>query len=259
MQNDTFYLLAAPEQLPQLRRWNAFPALFSCRLSESGTLLHLPDALPAAGGVLVLSDCSQPLRPCAPRLCPELLRTCLRQGARGLLLDFDARDEAHGAIVSTLAPLLAGRGITLFVPEYYAPAAPSARVLISSALSGGTLEQRLEEALVRFGADRTVLALEKAAEDFPLPAPDGCGTPLTDLQLRQMLERLRPAVWFSTPLCARYFTYLTAAGAVRFVLFDDDDTLRRKVETARRLGICRFLLPWAEVCGSPDSFGLRRR
>jgi hypothetical protein len=205
----------------------------------------------------VFSDCPHPLTLPPDRLAFTIIKECLRRAARGLLLDFDTQDESRGQLITQLSRLLPGKGITLFVPEYYAPAAPQARILISSALSGGTLEDRLSDALSRFGPERTVLALERRAEDFSLPAPDGCGTPLTDLQLQQMLERLRPAVWFSTPLCARYFTYLTAAGAVRFVLFDDTDTLSKKLETARRVGLRRFLLPWDEVSSCPEKFSLR--
>ena len=259
MANDTFYLLAPPEQAPALRPWDAFPALFTCKLGEGGELLCRRDAGAVRGGVLVLSDGPGALTGPADRLALTIIKECLRRGGRGLLLDFDARDGGRGELIVRLARLLRGQGITLFVPEYYASAAPEGRVLISSALSGGTLEDRLAEALARFGPDRTVLALERAAEEFSLPAPDGCGTPLSDARLREMREGLRPSVWFSEPLCARYFTRQTETGEVRFVLFDDGETLRRKVERARRVGLRRFLLPWAEVREEPGAFGMRRR
>ena len=44
-----------------------------------------------------------------------------------------------------------------------------------------------------------------------------------------------------------------------FVLFDDGDTLRRKVEVARRLGIQTFLAPWAEAAPYMAQLGIQRR
>lgn len=49
--------------------------------------------------------------------------------------------------------------------------------MISSALSGGSLRQRLEEAVERYGPQRTTLAVERVAEDFFLPPQPGRGVP----------------------------------------------------------------------------------
>ncbi len=68
---------------------------------------------------------------------------------------------------------------------------------------GGSLAQRLEEAAERFGRDRIALSLERSAEDFSLPSPRAGGAPLTRQQLRQQMDTLRPAVFFSRELCAR--------------------------------------------------------
>ena len=84
-------------------------------------------------------------------------------------------------------------------------------------------------------------------------------TPLTAAELGERMERLRPAVFFSHELCARYFTYMGRDGSAHFVLFDDGETLRRKVEVAHRAGIHTFLAPWAQVEEHAGQLGLRRR
>ena len=48
----------------------------------------------------------------------------------------------------------ARRGWTLYVTEPYGHSSPRARVMIPSALSGGSLSRRLEEAAERFGRER---------------------------------------------------------------------------------------------------------
>ena len=176
----------------------------------------------------------------------------------GVLLDFDRKLPPLSQLVSRLSPILARRGITLFVPEYYAPLAPQAKVLISSAISGGSLALRLQESRERFGANRVVLAVEKTAEDFLLPALTGCGTPLPDERLEELRTKLSPTIFFSRELCARYFTYRDTDGGVHFVLFDDLDTIAHKLEVARQADIHAFLLPWPEISHAPERLCIPR-
>ncbi len=143
-------------------------------------------------------------------------------------------------------------------PRPTGPAPPTPRVMIPSALSGGSLSLRLEEARERFGRDRVALALEKAAEDFFLPSPTGSGVSLTREQLQERLEQLRPSVFFSNDLCARYFTYMSRENGAHFVLFDDGDTLRRKMDVARQAGVHTFLAPWSEAGEHAAQLGLSR-
>ena len=104
---------------------------------------------------------------------------------------------------------------------------------------------RLQEAVQRFG--RVVLAVERVAEDFYLPSPTGQGTPLTRDELAQRLEERAPQVYFSTDLCAHYFTYMSDASGAHFVLFDDAGSIRKKLQLARQLDIGEALLPYAQV------------
>ena len=81
---------------------------------------------------------------------------------------------------------------------------------------------------------------------------------MTGPELEGLLGKREPSVFYSGDLCAKYFTY-TENGAGHFVLFDDGDTLRRKIETARRLGIRTFLAPWAEIGPHAAQAGIQRR
>ena len=84
------------------------------------------------------------------------------------------------------------------------------------------------------------------------------GQPLTREELAQKRRQMNPSVFFSGELCARYFTYMNREGGAHFVLFDDGDTLRRKMEVARRAGIHTFLAAWPEVADCVEQLGLQR-
>ena len=110
-----------------------------------------------------------------------------------------------------------------------------------------TIREILVEAQQRFGRERVVLALQRTAEDFFLPSPTGSGRPLTQKQLHQLMEERSPSVFFSRELCARYFTYMSRDSGAHFVLFDDAQTMAKKVEIARQLSIPTILGAWSDL------------
>lgn len=258
MAQDTFIITLPPRQLPALRGWQVTPAHLAYRLGPGPHLFRAESTVPK-GGLMVVDDRDfDGLGPTGP-LCQEILRECQARGFSGAVLDFENRLPPLEQIAASLDEQFARRGWGLYVTERYAPHAPHARVMIPSALSGGSLQRRLEEALERCGESRTVLALEKVAEDFSLPSPTGSGRPLTEQELEELRERLSPSVFFSGDLCARYFTYMSRENGAHFVMFDDGDTLRRKIEVGRKLGVGTFLIPWADAAPYAARLGIPRR
>lgn len=255
---DTFLLTLTPRQLPALRGWRATPALLAYRLGPGPHLLRADGVVPPRGALMVVGDGAYDGLGQSGPLCQELLGECRSRGLAGAVLDFDRRLPPLEAACARLDDLFSRRGLALYVPEGYASAAPHGRVMIPSALSGGSLELRLEEAGERFGPDRVVLALELRREDFPLPSPTGGGKPLSREELEALKRRLSPSVFFSRELCARYFTYMDGEGTPHFVLFDDGDTLARKVEVARRAGVHTFLAPWTQIAPFAGRLGIPR-
>lgn len=239
--------------MPRLPVRNCFPVWLAYRVDPTLHLLRLHNASSFQGGVMAISTCPEPSAGDPVQLCRSILGECARHSFRGVLLDLDHPSVHYERLAHLLVRELPRRSVTLFLPECLAPCAPGCRVLISSALSGGSLDQRLLEAVERHGADRVVLAVEPAAEDFTLPAPTGCGKPLTKQELADLRGSLRPNIHFSRPLCTRYFTYCRN-DTVHVVLFDDDTTIAQKLTCARRCGVSRFLLPWCEISGHPCDF-----
>ena len=238
------YLAATPDRLTRARAVTPRLAHVAYRLGPGSELLAAPLPPALRGGLMVLSDWDCPPVEEPDRLARQIARTCLRRGYAGVAADFDppARPDRL-ALLEALSPLLASCGRTLYVPEH-CPVAGAA-ILLCTALSGGTLEGRLTQAVGQYGAEHLALDLQRLAMDFPLPCPSGQGTPLSAEALDALL-REEPAVFFSQALCARYFTY-RKGGETRFVLFDDAETLRRKLRIARESGIPDALCVYPEV------------
>ncbi len=60
------------------------------------------------------------------------------------------------------------------------------------------------------------------------------------------MGRKQQSVFYSHDLCAKYFTF-TDVEESRFVLFDDADTLRRKLRMGQDLGFTAGFLMYPEV------------
>lgn len=217
------------------------------RVGPGSTLLRRGDLSPSTprGGLLSISDREAPTITDPEVLCAAVLRECTRRDCAGALLDFEGPKRRDRVLFAEkLAKALSGSRRTLYLPEGYAPAAPGAVQVVCTALSGGNFSQRMREAARQCG--RMALDLQRLRMDFRLPAPSGEGTPLSGEEFRQLVEREKPAVFFSQDLCARYFTY-TREGQLHFVLFDDAETLERKLRFGAGLGASAAFFMWPEV------------
>ena len=237
MGRETFLAALLPGELHQLRGWEAAPAHLAYRMGPGARLLRAGEG--QKGGVMVVDDGGFDGRGDPTSFCRAVVEECRSRGFSGAVLDWEARLPLLEQIAARLDEVFHHRGLALYVPEVYGRRAP--------------------RAVERFGRERVVLALEKRAEDFFLPAPTGCGQPLSREELAQRMARLRPSVFFSRELCARYFTYMSRESGAHFVLFDDGDTLCRKVEVARRAGVTAFFAPWEEIRDHAGAMGVPRR
>ena len=227
------------------------------RIGPDSTLLRQNPLPREKGGLLMIGDADTPPVHAPGTLCEAVLRECARRGAEGVLLDFEQAPRPDLRVFAgKLESALARKQFTLFLPQSYA-ADSAAFVLVGTALSGGNLREHLCEAAKRYGR-RLTLDVERVRMDFPLPCHTGKGISLSASELSALLEQSRPSVFFSPDLCARYFTYKGEHGT-RFVLFDDAETVKRKLRLGRELGAAAAFFLWPEVRDIAEELELLRR
>lgn len=216
------------------------------RIGPDSTLLRQNPPPQNRGGLLSISDADgHPIRN-AGALCAAVTRECGRGNYSGVVLDFEKPpSEDRKAFVRQLFDALSRTRRTLYLPERYIDAAPGAVMLLCSAISGGNFSEYLQNAAARRRGGRLALDVERLRMDFRLPCPSGQGVPLGGEEFRR-LTALSSARFFSPELCARYFTYIRS-GETHFVLFDDAETLNRKVRIAAEMGFSAAFFMWPEV------------
>ncbi len=219
------------------------------RVCQGPHLYRVGGMTPPRGGLMGIGNTGFSGGGDPSKFCQEVVRECVSRNFRGVVCDFEGgRSGVLERAITQLGEGFSRRNWSLYVPEQYGQCTPHARVMISSALSGGSLRLRLEEAVAQYGK-RVVLAVERLSEDFLLPSLSGGGTPLSAEELASLQERLSPSVFYSADLCARYFTYMGQDGGVHFVLFDDRETTARKIQLAEELGLVAVVMAWAEIGG----------
>ena len=246
---DMLILTTPPDRLAQARETGLTIGHMAYRVGRGPHLFRSGVPVPLRGGLMVVDAKGFDSRGEPGVLCQEILRECAARGFGGVICDFEGRTiPLLERVLTQLDEILARKGLTLHVPEGYGHCTPKARVLIPSALSGGSLTQRLEEGILRFGGpERITLAIRRVAEDFFLPSPTGSGRPMSRDELAHDLDTRTPSVFFSNELCARYYTYMSRENGAHFVLFDDAMSIRKKLQVARSLDINRAVAALTEI------------
>lgn len=249
MPEETRMILTAPPSAARAASSHGLPVgHMAYRVGAGANLLRANIPINLRGGLMVVDSGGFDGHGDAAFFCQQVIRECSARSFDGVILDFEGRPHPFlGQIVNRLGTLLTRRGWPLYVTEEYAGFSNQARVIIPSALSGGSLSKRLSEAIDRFGTARVALGVQRTAEDFTLPSPNGSGTHLSREELARRIQSRGAAVYFSDELCAHYFTYMSRQSGAHFVLFDNAGSIRKKIQFARNLGLCACLLAWPEV------------
>ena len=216
----TFIPASGEEQLYRLLRRGRPSATLAYSLDRS---FPAPRS-PLQGGCMILGGRIRSVR------AGETVKECRRRGIETVVCGFS---PCAGLELLRFCEVLRRRGIRCVIAERCWQEGCGAAVLLSTAISGGTLRQRLEEAVSRCG--EVYLDLERTRRVFPLPCPDGAGTPIGAEELDRY-AREAESCFFSPELQCKVLVHREEA-AVRFVLFDDAETLRCKTDLAAELGI----------------------
>ena len=249
MQGQTRLILTTPPSTAQTASAYGLPVgHMAYRIGPGGNLLRAKIPINLRSGLMVIDGSGFNGRADPNIFCQQVIRECTTRAFDGVILDFEGKPQPLlRQIVNKLGSLLLRRGWPLYVTEEYGGISEHARVIIPSALSGGSLNKRLSEAVERYGTGKVALGIQRTAEDFTLPAPSGCGTPLTREELTRRIQSRGASIFFSDELCAHYFTYMSRQNGAHFVLFDNAASIRKKIQIARNLGLCACIMVWPEV------------
>lgn len=245
-ENPVLRLLVPPPLRGEAARFRLTPAHLAYRVGGGPHLFRTQLPTPLAGGIMVLDRQGFDGQGKAEPFCQEVVRECSARNFQGVFCDFDAPAvPVLERAVTLLAPTFQQRGWNLYVPQSYAEN-KTAKVVVPTALSGGSLRHHLREAIDSYGRERVVLGLQWSCEDFSLPAKNGSGVPLSADELTALKQKRRPNIYFSDDLCANYFTYMPTGERPHFVLFDDAASMGKKLALARELGIQEAFLPYPD-------------
>ena len=242
------YLLTPPDMTAEAGRHGLPLVHLAFSLRAEGRLWSPPLSRQCRGGLMLVGTAEAPAKGDPDRALRQILSQCRERHFLGVVLDAEGPPAPFlSRLINALDRELARMGRGFFLPLDYARFSRRAVLFFSSALSGGSLRHRLEQLARAYDPGRLTLALERTAEEFPLPAPEGHGVPLSQEALGELMAGLRPTVHFSEDLCAHYFTYLDRQSRPRLVLFDRADSLRQKRALAKAAGIERFFLLYPQA------------
>ncbi len=235
------YLITSPEEDAAARQWG-YP-LAHMAYGTGDEILELTVgrlSLTTQGGWLVLTDQHLPEVGDPRQFATQVKLECRRRHYQAVLADFElpANDRAC-EIISALS----AANLSLILPASYGEIFPKALVLVESAISGGNLREYFEEQTARW-PERICLSLRPLRMRFPMPSQNPEGENLDSKTLAAILQCHQS--YFSHELGCRYCTQQLDSQFF-FVLFDDTDSLRYKLELADQLGIHTAAVLYQEV------------
>ena len=244
----TYICCAVPEQAVGARRvptahmaWGIGPGL---------TLLSANADIPRQGGLMVISDQAYDRSEGYPkRLAQECLYLCCSLGLSGIVCDFEQPvRRLLEVFVSECAERFPSRGCTVYAPERYI-CHNALRVILPTALTSGSLPNRIRQAVGLYGAHRVTLDMERVSRDLLLPGSNSNGINVSPDTIALLLSSRGGASFFSGELGARYFTYRDTEGHTHFVVYDDAGTFRYKTELALQMGIREGFVLYPDMMG----------
>ena len=235
-------LAVTPEQAKLVNNPDTTLAHIAYRLENGPTLTRLRQAQPGPGGLLYLGE-DQISGNNYTYLFQQLLRECSARHFQGVIADLP---PGLDGMIQQLDTLLPQNALTLYLPEHYHNTGKKARLLVSTALTGGSLRRHLQERSERYGAGRIVGVLQRVCAQVIPQGKSNQTTPISQEELLRLRQQHKPQIQWSAELCLRYFT-CNEQGKLRFVLFDDKETLQAKRRLCGELGIRMCLGAWAEL------------
>lgn len=230
----------------------ALPGYMGFSLCDEPPFFLKPAAIPPVsdGWILIQdSEFPPPERLCD---CVAAVREYLLQAApAGVYLDFEAPpDDPREDFVWQLDQALHALQLPLVVPEAYIPATAHAMACIPARLSGGTLQQRLQEAVQHY-QNGVCVELILGAVVMKLPCVDSEAALCTLDEAQQLAQKHSSVIHHSSDFCCDYFLFAEEQTAY-CVLLDTSSSLQEQYLAARDCGARLCIGLWSEL--GPDFY-----
>lgn len=234
------YIIAAePKEIKNASSFRQPLAHIAYKIGRDARLYRAEDAAGIEGGYMIVSSDGDVLPD--EYTVTEIINECKSRRFKGVFANFGPTP-----LLGELSKALAEQNLRLIVTENLGSEHPYAWVLISSALSGGTLRRRLGEAIGKYGAGRIVLDIERIIREFVPPAYDGEGRIVSKEEFKTLKARYSPTPFFSHELCCNYFIFFEG-GRPHIVLYDNLGSIKNKLFTASSLGIDKAMFLYSEI------------
>ncbi len=168
-----------------------------------------------------------------PESASDIILELAKRNYSGLIADTECGYDK--SVEALLKQLEKAEVSPLYIERIYAKAVPDARVMISSAVKGGSFDEMICAAKKEYGS-RCVLQLDRLSEDSPLPFRDTAGTKLKPADRAELQRKTGSQGFFSPKLMTNYFTYYDGDKKAHFVLYDTSSGIKRKLELAASRG-----------------------
>jgi len=234
-----YFVAAEPKDIKNASSFRKPLAHLAYKIGADGRLYRAEEAASIDGGYMILSAEGE-IRS-DEHTVPEIINECRVRHFIGVFVNFGA-----SPMLTALAGALSELNLRLIVPEPLGKDFRNAWVMLSTALSGGTLKRRLSEAVNTYGAGRIVLDVERVSRDFTPPAPDGEGRLLTREEFETLKAGISPIPFFSYDLCCNYFIFMED-GQPHIVLYDNLGSIKNKLLIAGSLRIDKAIFLYSET------------
>jgi hypothetical protein len=248
------YICVSPAEATEASR-SGFPLChMAYRIGQGFRLYRSGIGINVRNGMMLLTDYGlDKSAGYSPALMYDIKRECDIRNYDGVVCDFEnGENEVLGRFITEAGNYFPNFGIKLYVPISYADEAPNAHVLVPSAVAGGSYMDHLNRSLFKYGAERAAIYYEPISIDFVMPSPAGDSDRISRSDLEALIKRLNAVSYYSRDLGAYYFTYRDDQNRSRFVLFDDDRSMLKKLGMARQAGFTEAFILYADASGNLD-------
>lgn len=164
------------------------------------------------------------------KICDDILFDYNSLNFKGIYLDFNYENSVE--LVSKLDQYAYRNQIELYVPKAFAKVTNHAKIVIDMGISGGNISDILEYTKMEFGKDRVCAKISYNIRKFIVPnSQDSEGEILLNVDLHDK------EVFFSELLCTNYYTTMISEDKCEFVIFDNIQSLYKKIEVLHKVGI----------------------